>query len=155
MYISHVPYKIEMASMLENGELNFESLDPDIVVVTATGVIKPQKIGSTRIKVSLQGMEQRDCYPEYVYVKVLGRMSEVSFLKKLMRVKKGSSKILRLKKKGVKKVCFRLKTKRMHRIIKLVKKKSDSVVIKAKRKGRVVVIAKTSGKTARCRVIVK
>ena len=40
----------------------------------------------------------------------------------------------------------------MYRIIELVKKKSDRVVIKAKRKGKAVVIAKANGKTARCKV---
>ena len=155
MYINHVPYKMEMSSMLENGELSFESLDPDIAVVTETGVIKPKKSGNTKIKVSVLGMGHLDCYPAYVEVKVLERMPELSFFKKRMRVKKGSSKTLSLKKNGVKKVCFRLKTAKMHRIIKLVKKKPDSVVIKAKRKGKAVVIAKASGKTASCKVVVK
>ena len=56
---------------------------------------------------------------------------------------------------GAKKAKFKLKNKKMKKVVKLIKKKAKKVIVKAKKKGKAVVIATAGGHKAKCKVIVK
>ena len=79
----------------------------------------------------------------------------IKFKKKKVTIRKGRKKTLKVKLAGAKKARFKLKNKKMKKIVKIVKKKAKKVVIKAKKKGKAVVIAKAGGRKAKCKVIVR
>lgn len=129
------------------GKLKYASSKPKIVSVTSSGKLKAKKPGKAKITISSGKVKKRITV---IVTKKKVRATKLSFVKKSLKVKKGSVRFLP----------YKINAKANDKLTWKSSKKSVVAVdnngkITAKKKGKAVITVKCGKKKATCKITVK